>query len=305
MNKKKVILIGGTSFSGSTIIDLILSNTAEGVSVGEQHALFFPYKKHHLTHGLDHDQHFINFWNSVKKDGPKYIFRNIFKQLPDKNYIVDSSKDLYWISLQNKYLKKQGYDVKNVLVWKEPEAFAKSYLKRGKTNWENTYVNYHRYFLSLINNPIKIHLSRFLGDFKYAGDVSSQLGIVFQKNMLKYWNNKSYTLFGSTSTKISLYDQNSEAFKKANKIIDRRPGKEFNTFNYQQVSVEEKANVSEIDKTINLNLLIKDMVKLLNNEHIASNKIVPISRIQLLLKSYKSRLRSFAFVVKRRAGINK
>ena len=44
---KKVIFIGGTSYSGSTFFDMILANDPKGFSCGEVNALFNPYRPHH------------------------------------------------------------------------------------------------------------------------------------------------------------------------------------------------------------------------------------------------------------------
>ena len=45
---KKIIFIAGTSYSGSTLIDLILSNSSNATSVGEIESIFNPVKIHHL-----------------------------------------------------------------------------------------------------------------------------------------------------------------------------------------------------------------------------------------------------------------
>ena len=47
MNKKKVIFIGGSSYSGSTFLDMMLSSGDNGFTAGEVSALFLlilPYQ---------------------------------------------------------------------------------------------------------------------------------------------------------------------------------------------------------------------------------------------------------------------
>jgi hypothetical protein len=46
---RKLINICGTSYSGSTMLDLIIGNDDKGFSLGEIYAWFRPYRTHHLN----------------------------------------------------------------------------------------------------------------------------------------------------------------------------------------------------------------------------------------------------------------
>ena len=46
--KKKLVFIGGTARSGSTLLDKIISNDPKVMSLGEIHAIFCPTRKHHF-----------------------------------------------------------------------------------------------------------------------------------------------------------------------------------------------------------------------------------------------------------------
>ena len=48
MKNNQVIFITGTSYSASTLLDMILSNDKNGFSLGEVNAFFRPYRKHHI-----------------------------------------------------------------------------------------------------------------------------------------------------------------------------------------------------------------------------------------------------------------
>ena len=47
-SERMVIFVGGTSFSGSTLVDMMLANDPAGLSCGEVYAIFYPYRRHHL-----------------------------------------------------------------------------------------------------------------------------------------------------------------------------------------------------------------------------------------------------------------
>lgn len=48
VKSKKVIFIGGTSYSDSTFLDMILANDPSGFSCGEVLALFHPTRSYHI-----------------------------------------------------------------------------------------------------------------------------------------------------------------------------------------------------------------------------------------------------------------
>lgn len=49
MSGKTAIFIGGSSYSGSTLLDMMLASGEDGFSAGEVSALFYPYRPHHIN----------------------------------------------------------------------------------------------------------------------------------------------------------------------------------------------------------------------------------------------------------------
>ncbi|MHC4179030.1 MAG: hypothetical protein ACYSWU_16065, partial [Planctomycetota bacterium] len=120
MAHKTVIFVGGTSYSGSTFFDMTLANDPEGFSCGEVSALFFPYRPHHIEPDCGCSDSDCSIWRRLLGNGYADFFPAIFERLPEVDFIVDSSKDVFWIAKQLKALRKHGIRAKHVLIWKDP-----------------------------------------------------------------------------------------------------------------------------------------------------------------------------------------
>src|SRR5690554_4398981 len=95
MNRsQKIIQVGGTVRSGTTMLALILGNSKDAISLGEVLHLFFPCKKKHYEKikELSIDPR----WKAILSDKAENLYKNIFNYFPEKRIIVDSSKDPIW-----------------------------------------------------------------------------------------------------------------------------------------------------------------------------------------------------------------
>ena len=205
MTKKKVIFVGGSSYSGSTILDMMLSNSSKGFSLGEIHALFHPYRPHHFNPICGCNNNECNIWRDVKVAGENELYNTVFKKLPEVDYLIDSSKNPLWIKKQSENLKKQNIDVQHVLIWKSPEYFAHSMLKRGKTKWKKAWVNYYQLYLHLIQNFHSIPYESLVeSPSNRIKEICNDCGIKYQPEMEKFWGKQHHTLFGNQSAKVHL-----------------------------------------------------------------------------------------------------
>ncbi|RLD66247.1 MAG: hypothetical protein DRI95_07100 [Bacteroidetes bacterium] len=211
---KKVIFIGGSSFSGSTMLDMMMANSPDGFSVGEAYVLFHPFRPHHFKPECGCENPDCNFWLQVRKAGEKNFYKTIFTLLDDISFIVDSSKELWWIKKQSEYLQAQGITVFHLLIWKEPAAFAYSNLKRNRENWRKFWINYYRLYFTLIKDYVKIAYSDLVQHPDIIlQDLCSKTGLNFHQNQKKFWEKKHHTLFGNASAKIHLKDVNNRVPK--------------------------------------------------------------------------------------------
>ncbi len=68
---------------------------------------------------------------------------------PEVEFIVDSSKDPFWIRSQSENLRRKGIQAKNILIWKTPLEFAYSCQRRDHfEDWDGRWIDYHRRYFS-------------------------------------------------------------------------------------------------------------------------------------------------------------
>lgn len=224
---KKVIFIGGTSYSGSTLLDLILSNSPSGFSCGEVCAFFYPYREHHVKPLCGCGNPDCQVWRTIKNSGLKNLYTTIFKLFPKVDFIVDSSKDPLWISDRTSELREQGIDVRNILIWKSPVEFYHSRAKRNKEKgWQKEWTRYHKLYFRMIKEWYSIRYIDLVSRAESIRKASAYLGIEYFEGKEKFWNKTQHSLFGNTSAKIHLYRRGSgnyQTYKRENESRIRNP----------------------------------------------------------------------------------
>ncbi len=210
-----MIHIGGSAYSGSTLLDMTLANDTHGFSCGEVHAIFHPFRHHHLQLaaqcGCGDPE--CTIWNRVRMAGSRGIYPTIFGLLPEVEFIVDSSKPPVWIMDQSRRSKRSGLDVRNVLIWKTPDEFLASRAKRGEEDrWSATWINYYRLYFASVSNWISIRYSSLTSDPLALPALCSALDIPYFAEKHEYWRKTQHTLFGNSSAKMHLYDKASAPY---------------------------------------------------------------------------------------------
>ena len=201
-----------------------------------------------------------NIWAEFKLKGSENIFGQIFGKFQDKSYIVDSSKDCFWIRKQASKAKRFGLDVRYILIWKTPLEFAYSKYKRGSQKWINAWKNYHKLYFSLIENFYIIKYSDFAKNPKgFLEKTCSILNINYFEGKELFWKFKHHTLFGNNSAKIHLYSTNNDIFKKyKNRIYPQETINDFKKKFYRKFYYENELESRLPD------IIAKDVYK---NEH--------------------------------------
>lgn len=228
---KKVIFIGGSSYSGTTMLDMILSNDPEGFSCGEIHALFYPYRKHHKKPTCGCGDSNCMIWENIKKQGVKNCYRAIFQLFPQITFIIDSSKNPLWIKYQMKQLQQQNISYKNILIWKHPLDIAASHYKRNQIDkWEQSWKNYHHLYFHLIQSFELIAYKDIIQSKMSLKKVCDILGIPFFEDKSRYWEKTQHTLFGNRTAKIHLWNQESSVFLNTHKQLESDHTEKYHNF---------------------------------------------------------------------------
>lgn len=202
---KQVIFVGGTSRSGSTLLDMILANDIGGYSLGEVHALFNPCENHHFQ-ARENLKTRDAKWKRLIEDGENNLFCNLFDLFPDIDFFVVSSKNPFWITKHSQILERSGISFKNVVIYKSPKELANSFLKRGLGDrWINVYEKYHRKYFTLIENFRSISYRSLFDEKDYLEKVCNYLEIEYRADKINYWEKEHQTFFGSNTAK---YDPN-------------------------------------------------------------------------------------------------
>lgn len=200
-SKKKVIFIGSTSYSGSTLIDKIIANDNRGYSLGEVYALIHPYRSEHVAVRNDliaQDSR----WEKIVSNRGDHFYSRLFRAYPDIDFFVDSSKDPFWIQRQADILKKLNCQTYHISIYKEPIEIAASFAKRNIDNWEKGWIDYYKLYFSLVGNFVSIAYKDLVTKPEALQKLCDHIGIPYFEDKNKYWTRKQFTLFGNSGTRV-------------------------------------------------------------------------------------------------------
>ena len=238
---RKVIFVGSAPFSGSTLLAMILGNDARGFTCGEAQNFLLPTKQFHPTLDCGCGDQECGLWPRLRKLGPEKLYETVFRTFPHTEFIVDSSKNPFWIQAQSEYLKKRGIETRNILIWKSPLEIAHSFQKRGRyQEWERSWVNYHRLYFAIIRDWRAIHYKDLVSDNAKLGAVCQYLDIPYFPQKDHYWEKIHHVIGGNYSAKIHLHHEGSpdfaDAIKRDRSIIAEDVQTRFRTIYYEPVT---------------------------------------------------------------------
>ncbi len=216
---KKVVFVGGSSYSGSTMLDLTLAHSPDGFSCGEVSRLFHPYKQHHFKFVCGCGDPRCRVWDTIKRAGPDRLYDAIFELFPSVNHVVDSSKDPLWIHERSQALTRSGVSVKNILIWKTPEEYRDSCVKRGlERRWESAWISYHKLYFRMVDSWGSVRCSDLITCEDTLRALCEYAGLAYFEGKHRYWEKVHHTAFGNHSAKRHLYGKGSEAYERSRNI---------------------------------------------------------------------------------------
>lgn len=190
---------------------MILGNDPAGFSCGEVYAYFHPFRAHHVLPYCGCADPDCDLWPQVKRNGLERIYETIFELKPEVQFIVDSSKDPFWIDSQRKYLDQQGIASRHILIWKSPAELAQSYKKRDMVGqWERSWIVYHRLYYALIDHWRAVRYADFVQNEDALPEICAYLDIPYFDGKERFWEKEHHLLFGNASARIHLQEENIE-----------------------------------------------------------------------------------------------
>ncbi len=218
---KKVIFVGGTSYSGSTFFHLTLANDPQGFGVGEVKHLFRPTKEKHISPTWlcgcgDPD---CQLWSRVKKNGEKHLYETLFEIHPEIDFIVDASKNVVWIDDQANQLARQGIEARHVVIWKTLLEYAHSLQKRNRLQEDGgarlaNWPRYHRNYYSFIEAFRTVKYAEYVHEQAAVLQASCDyLDIPYFEGKERFWEKTHHVLGGNLSSRIHLYSKGSDRYQ--------------------------------------------------------------------------------------------
>ncbi len=218
--KGTVIFVGGTAYSGSTLLDMILANDPAGHSCGEVNCAVHPYLPYHVDPECGCGDADCRIWKDIALH-PQDTHEHLFRVVDDVGYLVDSSKDIPWIKQNADRLRRTGFDVRHVLIWKTPAEYYRSRKKRGEEqHWAESWLNYHRAYMSLVKPFVAVRYADLVQQPGYLEKLCGDIGLAYFEGKERYWERKQHTLFGNSSAKIHLHSEESAEFHRMSSELD-------------------------------------------------------------------------------------
>ncbi len=200
MKMKKLIFIGGTDRSGSTMFDTMVGNGSNCFSCGEIYALYIPYMTHHLDPDCICGDKDCAALNKLKTYDRFNCYNRIFDDF-DVDVVVDSSKNIPWLIDAYRNVNTDHVTISNLLLYKKPIDYAYSMWKRDKLKgWKNYYKKYHRLYLDSFTNIISVEYTALIkSPAAIMEKLCGLIDIEYFGGKENFWNNPTHHLFGSES----------------------------------------------------------------------------------------------------------
>lgn len=227
----------GPGHCGSTLLDMMLGSHSKAFSLGEIHrmpSMLYKYDNngnHPSICGICEGP--CPFWNSrISTNRLKRYFppkdcnlksrlikvfvtsrKNIYQYIFDStqyDILIDSSKNQDWIKKQTK-LRYQWNSIKPYLIYmvRDGRAIVNSYLRKypekgidyWTIDWKNRIISMDRFYNHFSYDKMVIHYEELtLEPERGIQELTQFLGIEFQDNMLRYWEQEHHPVAGNLGT---------------------------------------------------------------------------------------------------------
>lgn len=247
MTNGTLINVCGTGYCGSTLLDLLLGNGSSAFSCGEVWAWFRPFRRHHFTIDCSCGQDPCPIWREIGHV-PESEFHITVISILEKEFVIDSSKDLSWVIDNNRWATSENLDVYNLVIWKDPLKLAYSYWKRGyrPLKFRSSFIKYHRRLIQSGLNFFSVNYDDLIDNLiDRLQDICMVIDMDYFPGKERFWEGDHHYLFGSGSIR--------EQISAGNAIITktREYSEEFqNLLPAINIRIEKDRKVQEIVKEL-------------------------------------------------------
>lgn len=200
---KTLINILGAGRSGTTMLDLMLGNDEKSFSLGEVHALFRPFRKHHFRIDCNCGNQDCSYWSAVKNLKESKFHAKAFDVF-DVDFLVDSSKNLAWVIDTCDWADENHFRVLNIAIYKPLVSYVHSVWKRGE-GISAAVDRYKTYYARLISSGLEcctLSFSELVADPKQVLSTLTEIsGQPKNLNRDEFWSYEHHHLFGSGGTR--------------------------------------------------------------------------------------------------------
>lgn len=257
---KKVIFVQGTRYSGSTFFHMQLATDPHGFACGEVHSLFQPYVATHVNRDCTCGYEKCRIWPRVLGYRASELYRGIFELCPEVNFIVDSSKQPFWIDFQENNLRKQGIEFSNILIWKSPLEFAGSMKRKKKAGWKRAWLQSHLLYFSTLSGIRSVKYRDLVTNDQALRLVCERIGIDYFPGKEKYWAKQHCVLGGSNTAKYHVLDgARSEEHRSRSSAMNKEIGHR----KIEYVPVSDVALQNEVQGVLDANPQYGNLIRLL------------------------------------------
>lgn len=268
---KRVIFVGGTSYSGSTFFNMVLANDSRGLAIGAVQNLFWPTKPYHFHMHCTCGEQPGEMWEKVKAAGEDALYPTLFEMFPDIDVIVESSKDPIWINNQTKSLEANGIAAQNIVMWKTPYELAHSFQKRGDVDaWKSEWEVYHRMYYTLIPEWKSVSYRDFTNSGLARSNVYRYLSLPEFPGKEHYWERDQHVLGGNPSARVHLYSTDDEKYlENVNRSNSRIDVVEKGVHQSVHYSIgDDEALQSRVAEQINASPTLQSLLELLESRDV-------------------------------------
>ena len=208
-NDLKVCFICGAPHSGSTLLGLILGSHSQCFYAGEANKVKF------LNTNKSHPDRYCKICGPDCEIWGDFVYQkniNLYEWLSSKTLkpiIIDSTKNLEWIKIQIKGVRKLRIEIYLIYLLRDGRAVINSRLRKYKNSepidlineWVTHVENTNQFFQKFDGDKLQIHYEDLATNpEKSIKSVCKFLKIEYEPSMLHYYTHTHHPLGGNTGT---------------------------------------------------------------------------------------------------------